>query len=157
MARNDRCSSDETGVSAVIGVILIMAITVVLAAVIALYAFDFAKQLPEPNNVAVKVNRINATHISVITFAGPDFNNLIYDAPGTPGGSYGKSGSGYYGTFNVTVDGVEVSNYVPDGTLNCTSKLGSMQYFSPVPVGSYVVVIGNFKDNSVAALFQDKI
>jgi len=143
----DIMDNDEA-VSAIIGVILIVAITVVLAAVIAVFSFDFGHQIPKNKNVCVEIHRINDTTIYIQLMAGDDLRNLVFDAPGTPNGDSGQCGAGFYGAFNVTVNGVEVSNYVPIGSAYCSSQIGSMQYFSPVPLHSKVDVVANFKDGS---------
>jgi flagellin-like protein len=145
----DVMDNDEA-VSAIIGVILIVAITVVLAAVIAVFSFDIGTSMPKNKNIYVELHRINDSTVYVQTLAGDNIHNLIFDAPGDPNGDSGECGTGFYGVYNVTVNGVEVSNYVPAGSPNCTSRVGSMQYFSPVPDDSQIDVIANFKDGSKA-------
>ncbi|MGA9140009.1 MAG: type IV pilin N-terminal domain-containing protein, partial [Methanocella sp.] len=63
--------NNEEGVSAVIGVILMVAITVILAAVIAAFVFQLGNQLPQSSHtVGANVIRTDATHIEVKTMSG---------------------------------------------------------------------------------------
>lgn len=148
---------DNKGTSAIFGVILLVAITVVLAAVIGIYSFDMGTSMPKNKNIYVQVDRINTSCITVMTVNGDDLTNLAFDSPGTPNCNSGKSGSGFYGVFNVTIDGIEISNYVPEGAPNCTSRIGSQQYFSPVPVKSQITVIANFEDGSQSVIYSNSL
>ena len=60
---------DESAVTEVVGVILIVALTVILAAVIAAYAFGLVGNLPSNYNAVVTVDKINATHF-LLTYRG---------------------------------------------------------------------------------------
>ncbi len=80
----DFAGGGKEGVSAVIGVILTVAATVVIAAV--LLAWIGAFNLPQPPHaVLVTAKHINSTHIEVIFMGGPDSDlvnglNLSVDA-----------------------------------------------------------------------------
>ncbi len=52
---------NDEAVSAVIGVILMVAITVILAAVIAAFVFQLGGNVPKNKSVGVECKRINAT------------------------------------------------------------------------------------------------
>ncbi len=67
---------NDEGVSAVIGVILMVAITVILAAVIAAFVFQLGGNMPKNKSVAPSVNRINSTAI-VVSVSGPDVQYLL--------------------------------------------------------------------------------
>jgi|Deesub1362A_J573_1020465.scaffolds.fasta_scaffold00050_57 flagellin-like protein len=56
---------DEKGVSPVIGVILMVAITVILAAVIAAFVFGLGGQVETKKSPAISVKRINSTAIQL--------------------------------------------------------------------------------------------
>jgi flagellin-like protein len=60
---------NETAVSPVIGVVLMVAITVILAAVIASFVFGMAANVPKTKVVAAIVQQPDATHI-VLTYQG---------------------------------------------------------------------------------------
>jgi len=62
---------NEEGVSAVIGVILMVAITVILAAVIAAFVFQLGNQMPTTGHtVGTQVYRVSTTVIGVKTLSG---------------------------------------------------------------------------------------
>jgi archaeal type IV pilus assembly protein PilA len=67
---------DESAVSEAIGVILIVALTVILAAIIAAYAFGLAGGIPENRNLIISVDKLNQTHIIVMYRGGQDQNQL---------------------------------------------------------------------------------
>jgi flagellin-like protein len=71
MKANKFAKNDE-GVSAVIGVILMVAITVILAAVIAAFVFGMVGGVKKTYNIAVTTQRINATTVIVTYNGGPD-------------------------------------------------------------------------------------
>ena len=62
----------ESAVSEVIGVILIVAITVIMAAIIAAYAFGMVQGVPLTRSVIVTVVQSDPSHISVTYRGGPD-------------------------------------------------------------------------------------
>ncbi len=57
---------DEKGVSPVIGVILMVAITVILAAVIASFVFGMGSRVEPVKTPGFSVTRINNTHVQVV-------------------------------------------------------------------------------------------
>ena len=69
---------DEKGVSPVIGVILMVAITVILAAVIATFVFGLGSKAPKSQMPpSIQVTRLNDTHVRVLVAGVPEeFTNL---------------------------------------------------------------------------------
>ncbi len=69
---------DERAVSPVIGVILMVAITVILAAVIATFVFGLGSKAPKSQMPpSLKIDRINDTHVRVLVAGVPEeFTNL---------------------------------------------------------------------------------
>jgi flagellin-like protein len=63
---------DEKGVSPVIGVILMVAITVILAAVIASFVFGIGATVKRTYNVAFTVTGVDETNVQVKYMGGPD-------------------------------------------------------------------------------------
>jgi len=63
---------NEEAVSPVIGVILMVAITVILAAVIAAFVFGMAGNVSKSKVVAATASRTGATSINVVYQGGPD-------------------------------------------------------------------------------------
>jgi flagellin-like protein len=106
-------SRNEEAVSPVIGVILMVAITVILAAVIAAFVFGMAGNVQKTKVVAATAAQQGATTIYVTYQGGQDANqvaSLAYNIAGTTGtfattsvGSSVSSGSGTTGQDKVTV------------------------------------------------------
>ncbi|MDI9645264.1 MAG: type IV pilin N-terminal domain-containing protein [Archaeoglobales archaeon] len=63
---------DEKGVSPVIGVILMVAITVILAAVIASFVFGFGSTVTRTYTVAFTATQPNSTSVWITFQGGPD-------------------------------------------------------------------------------------
>ncbi|OPY27081.1 MAG: hypothetical protein A4E28_02170 [Methanocella sp. PtaU1.Bin125] len=134
---------NDEAVSAVIGVILMVAITVILAAVIAAFVFQLGGNVPKQKNVAVEVARVNQTAIYVKVMGGTDVAQLI-DASATQG------------CLNVTVNGIESTNIVTSGSPVNDNQVGSLQYYA-CAANSQVSVVGNFKDNTQTVLWTGTI
>ena len=94
--------------SPVIGVVLMVAITVILAAVIAAFAFGMAGNIPHTRMLIVTADQIDTTHIIVTYWGGPDHSSLISLNISWPTGkqqniSYPQIGNFYTATgANVT-------------------------------------------------------
>jgi flagellin-like protein len=157
MSRNRRYREDENAISPIIGVMLMVVITVVLAATIAMFSFNIAAGTKKIENAAVKVDRVNDTSIVVKFFGSMENRALLFDDTNVPAGNYGETATGAYGSFNVSVNGNEISNFVPLGAPHCTSSIGSSQYFSPVPQGSEVQVVANFKFASKSVVWEGTV
>jgi len=78
MKANRKFSKDEDAVSPVIGVILMVAITVILAAVIAAFVFGMGSSLSKQYVVACTVSQISSSQIDVTYAGGPDADALDY-------------------------------------------------------------------------------
>jgi len=90
-------SEDERAVSPVIGVILMVAITVILAAVIATLVMDFGDSTESPINAVVETDQMNSTHVELtVTEAGSAQEFQIRGA----GASHSGALDG--GNFNAT-------------------------------------------------------
>jgi len=78
MKANRKFTRDEDAVSPVIGVILMVAITVILAAVIAAFVFGMGSSLSKQYVVAATVSQISSDQIDVTYAGGPDADALDY-------------------------------------------------------------------------------
>jgi hypothetical protein len=67
---------EESAVSEVIGIILIVALTVILSAIIAAYAFGLVGTMPTNYNVAVTLHKTDLTHFNMTYQGGPDHEKL---------------------------------------------------------------------------------
>jgi len=102
----------QEAVSPVIGVILMVAITVILAAVIAAFVFGLASGVSKTKNVAVTARQVGSTAIVITWQGGPD-NAMVsgYNVSITP---YGSSVQ----LWNTTSNVVGNSTSLPWGTTN---------------------------------------
>ena len=69
---------NEDAVSPVIGVILMVAITVILAAVIAAFVFGMAGNISKTKIVALTAQKINSSAITVMNQGGQDVGSLSF-------------------------------------------------------------------------------
>jgi len=108
---------NDEAVSPVIGVILMVAVTVILAAVIAAFVFGMAGDIKSGKVVAITAKTIDATHVEFTNMGGQDVGKLTQidvsgnvTTPGTLGIVTGAKASftltGDTGTNSVTVIGV---------------------------------------------------
>ena len=67
---------NDEAVSPVIGVILMVAITVILAAVIAAFVFGMSGNISKTKTVAVTVQKMNSSYISIMNNGGQDGASL---------------------------------------------------------------------------------
>jgi archaeal type IV pilus assembly protein PilA len=121
MMRND------DAVSPVIGVILMVAITVILAAVIAVFAFNMADDVQTPRTVMVSAKLVPAGIESTI-WGGTGLSELI--------------------SLNYSVAGNEVANT----TVNF--QVGNRTIISGGAAGSQFMVVGHFNDGSEQILLD---
>ena len=68
---------NDNAVSPVIGVLLMVAITVVLAAVIATFVFGMAGYIGTSKVVAIHMSQPDGTHITLTNMGGQDVGNLV--------------------------------------------------------------------------------
>ena len=120
--------TDEEAVSPVIGVILMVAIVVILAAVIAAFVFGMTGSVQSTKTVGVVVN-MNDTGIGVIVWqGGADINKIQY--------------------WNATVAGVIDAN----GT---RPKVGDVNY-TLTPITNDRVIISATFDDGASQVVYDK-
>ncbi|MDD3574261.1 MAG: type IV pilin N-terminal domain-containing protein [Methanospirillum sp.] len=129
----------DDAVSPVIGVILMVAITVILAAVIAAFVFGMAGGVDKTRVVSVVGERISVDEIKITNYGGQDAVQLL---DGTD-------------AFNVSINGVIVE--ADRGEL--TNIVGSIAYFEAEgPAGQDdVIVTGNFLDGKQSVIYSSKL
>jgi flagellin-like protein len=118
---------NEEAVSPVIGVILMVAITVILAAVIAAFVFGMAGNVGKTKVVAITAQRPSETNISVTNMGGPDVLTLTQ--------------------LNVSVDGTA-------STSGLTKDTGSTVNIITSSGKRHVIVTGTFADASQQVLLD---
>jgi flagellin-like protein len=133
MVRSNKLAKNDEAVSAVIGVILMVAITVILAAVIAAFVFGYGSDTKITYfDAAFAASRISANEVYVLNAGGNDNNELTSVA--------------------VIIDGI---TQTPLQTLS--TSVGSNEVFTTAPAtgsDSHVVVIGTFADQSSQVLLD---
>lgn len=114
----------ESAVSEIIGVILIVALTVILAAIIGAYAFGWVQGVPMSRMVVVTADQPDATHMYVTYRGGPDHASLE--------------------SLTITwPDGTKLQ--VPNPTIGSVFNKPTSTGITPLP--DHVVVTGHFKNN----------
>jgi len=116
-------SKNDEAVSPVIGVILMVAITVILAAVIAAFVFGMSGNISKTKIVAATVTQQDSASIVVTYMGGQD--------------------SGTFDGANVSIN--EVSNLTAAGILPNTVG-SSVKYYGSFAGRDHVVVTGWFSD-----------
>jgi flagellin-like protein len=132
--------TEDTAVSPVIGVILMVAITVILAAVIAAFVFNMAGEIHRSYTVGATVNQPAQDKIVVTYFGGQDARQLS--------------------SINVTInDQVQVPMDSPvnaDGSLKVgTSRTFTGTFNNNGP--NHVIVVGNFLDGSQQIITDSQV
>lgn len=113
---------NEEAVSPVIGVILMVAITVILAAVIAAFVFGMSSNVDTTKTVGVMAALDSNRYLVVTIQGGGDVNELS--------------------SLNMSINGAENSN---TSTVSVGASFNSTQTINP---GDHVVVVAHFKDGS---------
>ena len=132
----------DDAVSPVIGVILMVAITVILAAVIAAFVFGMAGNVDKTKVVSVVGERVNATYIKITNYGGQDAPKLNQTADAA---------------FDVLINGA-----APTTMTETQASVGSIGYYL-IPGTSKgagqddVSVTGNFQDGKAAVIYTAKL
>ena len=113
---------NEEAVSPVIGVILMVAITVILAAVIAAFVFGMSPNVGATKTVAVTASLNSSQYLIVTLQGGGDVADLEW--------------------LNMTIDGTP--------NLNVSSKGAGTTFNSTAPItrGQHVVIVAYFNDGA---------
>jgi hypothetical protein len=72
-----RKSDRESAVSEVIGVILVVALTVIMAAIIAAYVWGMIPTLPVSRTIALTASQNGDDQVMVVYYGGPDHASLV--------------------------------------------------------------------------------
>jgi archaeal type IV pilus assembly protein PilA len=129
----------DDAVSPVIGVILMVAITVILAAVIAAFVFGMAGNVQTSKNVGLQVSAPNATGLDVLISGGTDLGSLNYMA------------------LSIAGAPVTVPAEWGSATTSATFVVGEIITTNSVTGGSSgkrVIITGTFKDGGTQVLYD---
>lgn len=138
---------DET-VSPVIGVILMVAITVILAAVIAAFAFGMASNISKTKGVAVTVTKQGASSITVTNNGGQDQGSLTsINATTSPTAATSCSLNG--GVATAAISPGICQNTIP--TVGSTLRLITTGSYTG---GTQLTIVGIFSDGTKQVLLS---
>ena len=143
---------NEEAVSPVIGVILMVAITVILAAVIAAFVFGMAGNITKTKVVAATMSRPNATMVIITYSGGQDaatltgLNVTVNGANGAIQGTNPPAGTAFAndGTNNF---GISNAKMIPVGAT----------FYVAATTNSNIVVTGVFADGSTQVILQNTL
>jgi flagellin-like protein len=140
---------NDEAVSPVIGVILMVAITVILAAVIAAFVFGMSGNISKTKTVAVTVQKINSSSISVMNNGGQDAQSLqnmsVTTSPAANAACTGNPSAPTYATAP--------SCYIYTAT-GSISVGQSLTVNGPYSGRTGVTVVGQFNDGSSQVLLD---
>ena len=145
---------NEEAVSPVIGVILMVAITVILAAVIAAFVFGMAGNIQKTKVVAVTLSRPTSSQVVVTYQGGQDAGTLAALSMTVNGGNATIAAAP--GTASWQVDG-SVQNQVESKTSGAALPIGTQAYITNAGTNANIVVLGLFTDGSSQVLLQQTI
>lgn len=161
MFSNKKINANEQGVSPVIGVILMVAITVILAAVIGTFVLGFADQLDQnPQAVVTFDEDTGNSEVDVRLSAVQAADSIWVDAEGASGADYSggvanAGGSGPDAQYDESGDGTANTD-VPQYLLNRDDAggVGTVVTVSNTSEGDLVQVIGEVGGNETT--IQDR-
>lgn len=134
---------NDEAVSPVIGVILMVAITVILAAVIAAFVFGMSGNISKTKTVAVTVQKVNSSYVTIMNNGGQDGATLTQlNATTTPAAT---ACTGTFASGVCTITGTPV----PVG-----ATMGLTGGYS---IKTQVVVVGTFNDGSQQVLLDTSV
>ena len=126
---------NEEAVSPVIGVILMVAVTVILAAIIAAFVFGMAGNIQSSKDVGVTLTR-NSSSFGVLTIQGGTSLSQLSE-------------------INYTINGGSEKEFLPVATSPVSAgKTYGTRDTADVPTGSRVIIIGHFTDGSNQVLID---
>jgi flagellin-like protein len=128
-------TKNDEAVSPVIGVILMVAITVILAAVIAAFVFGMAGNIQKTKVVAATATRADGSTISVTYQGGQDANSLI--------------------SICWTVNGNNAAMWTNAGN---AIKVGNTSTIPANQVGKdHIIGVGGFSDGSTQVIYDSTL
>ena len=128
---------NDEAVSPVIGVILMVAITVILAAVIAAFVFGMSGNIQKTKIVSVGLTRTSATNVNAIFNGGQDAAS----------------------TYNITFSGPAVTGTPKLAGLTATSPIavGCMTAITTTASPTQIIGVGHFSDGSQQIVYDSTI
>jgi|AGTN01.3.fsa_nt_gi archaeal flagellin N-terminal-like domain len=149
---------NDEAVSAVIGVILMVAITVILAAVIAAFVFQLGGSTPKNKTVVVDVNRVGTDSLTVKTMSGEDIV-LLCGADTNSNGVVDPAEYTYTATCNNPDGSVVTLNVDTSSSTGVANAIGTTVKFTcgssdDIESGADITIIAHFTDGSQTAVWS---
>jgi archaeal type IV pilus assembly protein PilA len=130
----------DEGISPVIGVILMIGITVIFAAVIASFVFGMAGNITKTKVVAVTVTKQGVSAITLTNNGGQDQSSLLsVNATTSPNAAISCSVNGGTATAALTGGVCENTNPTVGSTLQLITNNG-------YGVNTHLIIVGSFSD-----------
>ena len=126
---------NDEAVSPVIGVILMVAITVILAAVIAAFVFGMSGNIQKTKIVSVGLTRTTSTNVNAMFNGGQDAA----------------------ATFNITFSGPAVTGTPVMGTGSSAIAVGCITAITVTASPAQIVGVGHFSDGSTQVVIDSTI
>jgi flagellin-like protein len=126
---------NDEAVSPVIGVILMVAITVILAAVIAAFVFGMSGNIQKTKIVSVTLSRTNATNVNAIFNGGQDASS----------------------TYNITFSGPAVTGTPVMGNGISAVPVGTITAIPVTSSPTQIIGVGKFSDGSSQIVYDSTI
>ena len=142
-------TKNEDAVSPVIGVILMVAITVILAAVIAAFVFGMAGNISKTKVVAATVQQPDNNHITVTYQGGQDAGSFSY---GTV--TVTPSGAGVITSYTNATGTALADNILEPKVGSTVTATGAAGVFS---AKDHVIVVGTFTDGTTQVILDNYI
>jgi flagellin-like protein len=142
---------NDEAVSPVIGVILMVAITVILAAVIAAFVFGMAGNIQKTKVVAATVARSNSNTVVITYQGGQDANTLQginLTVAGLAATTTAATGSGYTVSTGGFINLASPSSALP---------VGASATITNAPTNSVIEAIGSFSDGTTQVILDTTV
>jgi archaeal type IV pilus assembly protein PilA len=140
---------NDDAVSPVIGVILMVAITVILAAVIAAFVFGMAGNISKTKVVAVTVTKQGSTGITLTDDGGQDQGSLVaINATTSPTAATGCNVNGVSSSLLMPGSVCQNTNPTVGSTLQLTNNADGYA------VRTLITVVGTFSDGTNQVLLN---
>ena len=148
---------NEDAVSPVIGVILMVAITVILAAIIATFAFGMSGDIETQKQVAVSAKQIAENKLQVTVQSGADLSSLQYlrievtkpDSSTTISYAYVDTSNSKPTVISNTPDSTKIGEITVGSTYTTGAILS--------PGSDHVVIVGHFADGKQQMLIDNTL
>jgi len=139
---------NEEAVSPVIGVILMVAITVILAAVIAAFVFGMSGNIGTTKTVAATAAQQGATDITVTYQGGADASSVSYLRVGVTPSTGTAATYYYYVASDSTVSSETTLSAAKNGVVGAIPVGTNWKYTIGTTEKDHIVVVAHFSDGA---------